>query len=114
MPTDSLAQSLVEAAAEAARKAFHEAVVGYVAYKGPDQKVYTPDEIHLVFTADEGEPGLWERVAGAALGASTAAVPDVARRLLFEHADKLMAAAADLYRSAGEIRRASGTEEEAR
>lgn len=97
----SLAQSLVDAAAEAARKAFHETIVGFVANPGTEQAVYTPEEIHIVFHADE--PGPWERVARAVLEDAT---PEVTRRVLFEHADRLMAAAAELYRFAQETREA--------
>lgn len=102
MATDSLAQSLVEAAAEAIATAFSDNLIGYVGKVDGREIAFDPEDINMVRSGDG--PSLWEHMARAALAVGPAAAPDVARNALLNTADQLMASAADLYRSAAHIR----------
>lgn len=100
--TDSLAQSLVDAAAEAIQAAFYDSLIGYLVKVDGKDVGFEPKDVHFVRSGDG--PSLWEHMARAALAVVPIVAPDIARKALLNTADQLMASAADLYRSAAQIR----------
>jgi len=100
--TDSLAQSLVDAAAEAIAEAFSANLIGYVGKVDGREITFCLEDIHFVRSGDG--PSLWEHMARAALAVVPEPSADAARKALFDHADQLMASAADLYLTARRIR----------
>lgn len=89
--TGSLAQSLVDAAAEAARTEFFASVRGYATSIDGKRVTFAPDQVILV--TDSEQPSLWERVVRVALD-----------KAIVVHANHLMATAADLYCVGRDIR----------
>jgi hypothetical protein len=100
--TVSLAQSLVDAAAEAIAAAFNDNLIGYVAVVDGKEVTFNPEDIQFVRTVDG--PSLWEHMARAALATTPYATALAARKAVFEHADQLMVTAADMYRKAADLR----------
>lgn len=102
MTADSLAQSLVDAAAEAIQAAFSETLIGYVVRVDGKDVGFDPKDVHFVRSGDG--PNLWERMARAALATTPYSTALAARNAVFEHADQLMVTAAEMYRTAAELR----------
>lgn len=100
--TQPLAQSLVEAAAEAIRAAFSDNLIGYVGKVDGREVVFDPEDINFVRSGDG--PSLWEHMARAALATTPYATALAARKAVFEHADQLMVTAAEMYRKAADLR----------